>query len=227
MHRWVWDLTYQAPKSLRHDYPIAAIPRDTPRLPLGPTALPGHYSVRLTLNGKSQTAPLTVKMDPRVKTPALGLQKKFDVETRLASIVTQTFQAIQQANSIDAQLKKQGEQLRVAGEAVQTFQSELAAQLGSGVGRLAADAGEPTLMRANGHASTLYGQVWQVDAPPTSAQIEAIAAAERETAAAMKRWAQFKKESLPELNRKLREANLPEIQLESNLQIEEPQTDEE
>jgi photosystem II stability/assembly factor-like uncharacterized protein len=227
MHRWVWDLTYQAPKSLRHDYPIAAIPRDTPRFPLGPTALPGHYTVRLTLNGKIQTAPLTVKMDPRVKTPALGLEKKFQMETRLASIVTQTFQAIQQANSIDAQLKKQSEQLKTAGEAVQTFQSELAAQLGTGVGRLAADAGEPTLMRANGHASTLYGQIWQVDATPTSAQIEAIAAAERETSAAMKRWAQFKKESLPELNRKLREANLPEIQLESNLQIEEPQSDEE
>jgi photosystem II stability/assembly factor-like uncharacterized protein len=227
MHRWVWDLHYQAPKSLRHDYPIAAIPRDTPRFPLGPTALPGHYTVRLTLNGKSQTAPLTVKMDPRVKTPALGLEKKFGMETRLASIVTQTFQAIQQANSIDAQLKKQSEQLRVAGEAVQTFQSELAAQLGSGVGPRAADAGEPTLMRANGHASTLYGQIWQVDATPTTAQIEAIAAAERETSAAMKRWAQFKKEALPELNRKLREANLPEIQLESNLQIEEPQADEE
>jgi photosystem II stability/assembly factor-like uncharacterized protein len=227
MHRWVWDLTYQAPKSLRHDYPIAAIPRDTPRFPLGPTALPGHYTVRLTLNGKSQTAPLTVKMDPRVKTPALGLEKKFEMETRLASIVDQTFQAIQQANSIDAQLKKQSEQLRVAGEAVQTFQSELAAQLGSGAGFRSADAGEPTLMRANGHASTLYGQVWQVDATPTSAQIEAIAAAERETSAAMKRWTQFKKEALPELNRKLREANLPEIQLESNLQIEEPQADEE
>jgi photosystem II stability/assembly factor-like uncharacterized protein len=227
MHRWVWDLTYQAPKSLRHDYPIAAVAADTPRFPLGPTALPGRYTVRLTLNGKSQTAPLTVKMDPRVKTPALGLEKKFEAEARLASIVTQTFQAVQQANSIDAQLKKQSEQLRVAGEAVQTFQSELTALLGSGAGFRAVDAGEPSLMRANGHASTLYGQVWQVDAGPTSAQIEAIAAAERETSAAMKRWGQFKKEALPELNRKLREANLPEIQLESNLQFEEPQGDEE
>jgi hypothetical protein len=166
-------------------------------------------------------------MDPRVKTPALGLEKKFEMETRLASIVTQTFQAVQQANSIDAQLKKQSEQLRVAGEAVQTFQSELASLLGSGAGFRAVDAGEPSLMRANGHATTLYGQVWQVDAAPTSAQIEAIAVAERETSAAIKRWTEFKKDALPELNRKLREANLPEIRLESNLQFEEPQGDEE
>ena len=41
MHRWVWDLHYPAPVSTRHDYPIAAIPHDTPRFPLGPTVLPG------------------------------------------------------------------------------------------------------------------------------------------------------------------------------------------
>ncbi len=227
MHRWVWNLTYPAPGALRHDYPIAAVPGDTPRYPLGPTALPGHYTVRLTMNGQSQTAPLTVKMDPRVKTPALGLEKKFEAETRLASIITQTFQAVQQANSIDAQVKKQSEQLRVAGEAVQSFQSELTALLGSGMRFGAGDTGEPTLMRANGRASALYGQIWQVDATPTSAQVEATAATERETSAVMKRWAEFKKQALPELNRKLREANLPEIQMESNLQTEEPQGDEE
>ena len=43
MHRWVWDLHYAAPTSLRHEYPISAVPRDTPRSPLGPNALPGEY----------------------------------------------------------------------------------------------------------------------------------------------------------------------------------------
>jgi hypothetical protein len=37
----------------------------------------------------------------------------------------------------------------------------------------------------------------------------------------------FKKEALPELNRKLREANLPEIEIESTLQTEVPMADEE
>ena len=43
----------------------------------------------------------------------------------------------------------------------------------------------------------------------------------------MKRWNEFKSSDLPALNRQLREANAPEIQLESNLQSEEPQADEE
>src|SRR5262249_8151321 len=41
MHRWIWDLHYTPPESLRHEYPIAAVPHRTPRLPRGPRALPG------------------------------------------------------------------------------------------------------------------------------------------------------------------------------------------
>ena len=73
-------------------------------------------------------------MDPRVNTPVLGLEKKFEAETQLSSLVSQTSLAAQQANSIDTQLKKQSEKLRVAGEAVQTFQEKLAALLGNAGG---------------------------------------------------------------------------------------------
>src|SRR5208282_531238 len=104
--------------------------------------------------------------------PALGLEKKFQAETKLADLLSQTSQAIQQANSIDSQLKKQSDQLKTAGETVQTFQSDLAAVLGSAPSFAAPDAAEPTVMRANGHATALYGQVWQADAAPTSAQVE-------------------------------------------------------
>jgi len=225
MHRWVWDLHHTTPNALRHEYPISAIPEDTPRYPLGPTALPGLYTVRLTVKGKSLTEPLTVKMDPRVKTSTLGLEKKFEAETELAALVTQTSQAVQQANSIDSQLKKQSEQLRVAGEAVQTFQQQLVAVLGKAAGFGTPDTGEPTLNRVNGEASAIYGQVWQVDVAPTLAQTTVVTAARRDTAAVMKRWNQFKNESLPELNRKLREANLPEIRVESGPQAEEPEGD--
>jgi len=60
MHRWIWDYR----------------PTPPPRGAGGPggggffgrgaqSALPGNYTVRLTVNGKSQTAPLVVKADPR------------------------------------------------------------------------------------------------------------------------------------------------------------------
>src|SRR5271167_872927 len=106
MHRWVWDLHYPAPISSRHEYPISAIPGDTPRYPLGPTALPGSYTARLTAHGKSYTATFTVKMDPRVQISAAGLEKKFQLEMRLASLFSQTSKASLQAGSLREPLQE-------------------------------------------------------------------------------------------------------------------------
>ena len=126
MHRWVWDLHYPAPASTRHDYPIAAIPHDTPRFPLGPTVLPGSYTVRLTVDGKTSSAPLTVRMDPRIKTSAGGLQKKFQVETRLTAMMTESAQALLQGGSIRAQLDKVSAQANGSTkDAIEAFEKKL------------------------------------------------------------------------------------------------------
>src|SRR5579862_1132507 len=226
MHRWVWDLHYAAPVSTRHDYPISAIPHDTPRLPLGPTVLPGTYSVRLTVDGKSSTAPITIKMDPRVKTSAAGLQKKFQAETRLASLMTDSAQALLQGGSIRSQLEKVSANASTK-EAVETFQKKLTALLGAAGGFFAPPSQEVTLGRVNGQAGTLYMQVWQADAEPTSAQLEGLSATERDSAEVMKRWNDFKNSDLPALNKMLRESNAPEVKLEADLHPEEPQVDEE
>src|SRR5260370_1238232 len=73
MHRFVWDLHYAPPASLSHEYPISATYRDTPLEPRGPWVLPGSYVVQLTVSGKAYTQPLTVRMDPHVRTPVAGL----------------------------------------------------------------------------------------------------------------------------------------------------------
>jgi hypothetical protein len=228
MHRFVWDLHYPAPASSRHDYPISAVPHDTPRLPLGPTILPGSYTIRLTVDGKTSTAPLAVKMDPRVKTPAAGLQKKFQAETRMASVMTESAQALLQGGSIRAQLEKLNTQENAqTKDAVESFQKKLTALLGATGGFFAPPSQEVTLGRVNGQASTLYIQVWQVDAEPTSSQVEAIAATEHDSADVMKRWTDFKNSDLPALNRLLRESKVPEIQIEADLHQDETQVDEE
>ena len=216
MHRWIWDLHYPAPASTRHEYPIAAVPHDTPRGPFGPTVLPGTYKVRLTVDGKPFTAPLTVKMDPRVKTPLAGLQMKEQAETRLASITTQTTQALLQANSIRAQLEKLSQPNDATKNAVAEFQKKLAALVGAPGGFLAAPSPEPTLSRINGEASTVYQQIWSVDAEPTSAQMEALDATERSSAELLKRWTDLKNTAVPELNRALRQSQAPEVHIEDH-----------
>jgi hypothetical protein len=228
MHRFVWGLHYTAPTSTRHDYPISAIPHDTPRFPLGPTVLPGTYTVRLTVDGKTSSAPLTIKMDPRIKISTAGLEKKFRVETRMASILTESGQALLQGGSIRTQLEKLSAQANASTkEAMDVFQKKLTALLGTPGGFLAPPSQEVTLGRLNGQAGTLYQQVWQADAEPTSSQMEALSATERESADVLKRWAEFKSADMPALNRQLRESNIPEIQMELNIQSAEPQIDEE
>jgi photosystem II stability/assembly factor-like uncharacterized protein len=88
MHRFVWDLRYTPPESRRHEYPMTAVLHDTPREPRGPIALPGAYTVKLTVDGKSFTQPLTVKMDPRVKTPPAALKQQFDLATKVMELMS-------------------------------------------------------------------------------------------------------------------------------------------
>jgi photosystem II stability/assembly factor-like uncharacterized protein len=225
MHRWVWDLQYPAPTATRHQYPISAVPHATPREPLGPHALPGDYAVRLTVNGQSFTAPLTVKMDPRVKTPQAGLQQMFNLETRLASLLTSSSEAVIQARSIREQLDK----LKPGGtaaESIEAFEKKLKT-LTQGSGQPSPAAPELTLKRVNSTANTLYGDVYRADATPTVAQVEATKTAEQDSATVMKQWEALKTTDLPALNNALRGAGLPEVQLEVNPQVAEEQGDEE
>jgi photosystem II stability/assembly factor-like uncharacterized protein len=224
MHRWVWDLHYPAPDSTRHEYPISAIPGDTPRYPLGPNALPGSYTARLIVNGKSHTASFTVKMDPRVKISAAELEKKFRMEMSLAKLFSETSEAVLQAGSMREPLQKLSEQATgPTRESVVAFQNKLAAVLGT----QASPTSEVTLTRMNGQIATLYGQVWQADPEPTSPQSEAAAITEHEEPDVMNRWHALQTTDLPALNRVLREANLPQVRIESGEHKEDVVMDEE
>ena len=86
MHRFLWDIHYQpipGGGGGRGGLPIAAVPHDTRAGAVRPWAAPGPYTVKLTVDGKSYTQPLTLKMDPRVKTPALGLAQQFTLSKQL------------------------------------------------------------------------------------------------------------------------------------------------
>ncbi len=228
MHRWVWDLHYPAPEATHHEYPISAIPGNTPRLPLGPTALPGAYSARLTANGKSYTAAFSLKMDPRVKTSTAGLEKKFQLETRLASLLSETSQAVLQAGSIREPLQKLSQQATgPARDSVKAFQNKLTALLGAPAAFASPPPSEPTLSQVNGQVAILYGQVWQVDAEPTVSQSEAAVTIEHQISDVMKRWDALRTTDLPALNRTLGGANLPEVKIESDPHQEETNMDEE
>jgi photosystem II stability/assembly factor-like uncharacterized protein len=70
MNRFAWNLRYDDPAQI----PGAFYGGEPPR---GPIAMPGHYTVKLTAGGKSQTVPLDLELDPRDHGSAPGLAQKF------------------------------------------------------------------------------------------------------------------------------------------------------
>lgn len=224
MHRWVWDLHYARPVATRYQYPISAVPHDTPKFPQGPRALPGEYTVRLTVNGKTQTAPLMVKMDPRVKTPPAGIQQMFDLQTRLTSLLTTTSQVVMQAKSLNEQLDKTAEKASgPTATAIDAFKKKLQALRGGGTPM--PDSEAVTLGSVNEACSSLYDEVDRADAAPTTAQTEATTKTEKDAAGVLQQWDQFKNADLATLNNALRGANLPEIHLETTPKVDADETD--
>jgi hypothetical protein len=72
MHRFVWDLRWR-------NSGTAAVDEDAESIiaPSGPRVPPGVYNVRLTVDGKSFTQPLTVKVDPRSSASVAVLNEQY------------------------------------------------------------------------------------------------------------------------------------------------------
>ena len=234
MHRWVWDLHYPAPVSVRHEFPISAVPGDTPRAPQGPRALPGRYSARLVSDRSclssiynaparvlEASAPFTIKMDPRVKASSADLEAMFKLQTRLAAMMTSSSTATLQARSAREQLEKVGAQPSAVSDAIKALNKKLEAILEGSDETAAGKAPEKSLKDVNSDVYTLCTAVDRADAAPTPAQVKAASETESDLAPVMKRWEEIKSTDIPALNRQLKSANLAEIQLAAIPQMEE------
>ncbi|MHB8637990.1 MAG: WD40/YVTN/BNR-like repeat-containing protein [Fimbriimonadaceae bacterium] len=77
MHRFIWDMHDAAAGGGRGGPGMAAIVHDTPVGPQGPWAQAGTYTIRLTVDGRTYTQPLTLLPDPRGWKPPKGRPRFF------------------------------------------------------------------------------------------------------------------------------------------------------
>lgn len=101
MHRFVWSLHYPAPDVLDPVLPMGVVYHDTPLGPRGPVALPGGYSVKLTVDGHSYNQPLILLADPRVHKPMAGLTRQFELGMALVRDIDRTTAALRQSQTKD------------------------------------------------------------------------------------------------------------------------------
>ena len=99
LNRFVWDMRYEGATRVPDHYLFEQ--KDGSR---GPLAVPGKYQVRLTVNGKSQTAPFEVKLDPRVSTSQADLQKQFDLLLQIRDQLSKVHNAVNQIEDVRAQV---------------------------------------------------------------------------------------------------------------------------
>jgi photosystem II stability/assembly factor-like uncharacterized protein len=209
MHRFVWDLRLSPPDTLEHEYPISAIPGDTPRGPQGPAVVPGDYKVTLAANGKTYTQPLHIQMDPRVKASAADLAQQFTLETQIADAMHQDYTTLMQIRNLRAQVGKiqsQGK-LRDLAPALKDLESKAAALEGDGSGATFLSTSEGnSFTKLNAGLSTLLGIVDSADVAPTTQAVAMFARLQSALTDQTKQWEQVQAQEVASLNSKLKRA---------------------
>lgn len=220
MQRFVWDLHDAPPEGERPEYPIAAIYGDTPRHPLGPWALPGNYTVKLTVGGRSYTQSLTIKMDPRVKTLPDGLAQQHAIAMRCYEGLKQVHDSLTQVRKLRSQLRdlrSRAAQGALA-DAISALERKAAALEGAGGGfRGGGGAGRasagPSLSVVNGELLGLMGLVEGADVTPTTQAVAASEQVQHTLAEVLSRWSDVKDKDVKALNEQLRLANIEIIDI--------------
>jgi photosystem II stability/assembly factor-like uncharacterized protein len=208
LHRFVWDLRYPPPAVSQFSYPIAAIYRDTPREPRGPWVLPGQYTIRLTTGDHALTQPLTVRLDPRVKTTEEDLRRQFDTSMRLYEALERNGTALKQLRTFRAQLSAlRSAQVPAALRGRVAGLEQRAATIESG------DVARPGLVRLEALLAQLLEMAQEADAAPTRQLEAAVSDGLKDLDARLAGWREIETREVPGLNEQLLKARLPALDL--------------
>ncbi len=151
-HRFLWDMRY-TPLNIPPAYPISAIYANTAPEPTSPWVMPGTYIIKLTVDGKTQTQSLLIKMDPRVKTAMKELQQQHDLSLTL-------YEARQQLQKLTSDINK----FRLVNKN-EMVEKSIAALFESRPERMG-------LLQVDRNMATLFSVLQDSDQPPTQQAIE-------------------------------------------------------
>ncbi|HEX3432361.1 MAG TPA: sialidase family protein [Rhizomicrobium sp.] len=191
-HRFVWNLRWPRPPAIKFGYGISAVwGEGTPAEPQGAWVLPGRYSVVLTANGKTYSAPLAVAEDPRVRVSASDLQSSFDLSQQIAAVLAQAREGYGEEKAVQKQLDG------VKDGSLHALVDRI---------RQKPAPGEPTFESVDSILTGTEGDLEAVDAAPTAAQRQAFAYAQAKLAEAQRRWDAIRKGPLAELDSALKKS---------------------
>jgi hypothetical protein len=191
----------------------------------GPTALPGHYQVRITVDGRTQSQPIDLLSDPRLHVPAGELQKQFELGVAIHEQLESVQQSVLEIRTLHDKLaairavpkgkQPQSPEVVRAADALERKVTALEDEL---IQRKAVANEDPLNfpIRLNNKLASLNQAVARGDAGPGRPEYaefdELKQAAQRDLAA----WAALKARDLAAFNTLLKQKNLPAIVLVSD-----------
>jgi photosystem II stability/assembly factor-like uncharacterized protein len=121
----VWDLSWAGAELI----PGAKLDAGYPAV--GPEAVPGSYTVRLTADGKTSTLPLLVRLDPRVKVPPEDLEAQLALALEVRDAITRLSRTVVRLREVRQQLVSRNQLIKAdtRAEALVKGSAELAQKL--------------------------------------------------------------------------------------------------
>jgi hypothetical protein len=204
MHRFVWDLTWKEiidPSELPSD--------DEFYTTRGPRAAPAAYQVRLTVDGKSWTQPLTIVMDPRSHATPDDLQRQLDLGRQIYAEVLSGQRSASAIHAVQKQLTDLEPKLDTQPE----LKSNVS-QLQDDIRKVLADdaSGSMGLETAHGGLAAALRVVESGDRAVPSQARELFEESDRAMKQHLEVWNAMKPR-LQQLNEQLRQSNLPPINM--------------
>jgi len=217
MHRFAWDLRYQpiAVTNLSEMGDVdatGAVPHRSLHSVAAPWAAPGRYTVRLTVAGQAFTQPLALRLDPRVRTPAAGLQQ-------LAALTRQAYDGAVAAHAAYAQARALAAALdSLSGEDAAAFKAQVESLAPVPRPRVRGffrrgPAGPPTLESASNALLGAAMAMQSADLAPTAGEVAACEQARTQAAPLLARWTRLKTAGLAAFNARRSAAGLAPIKL--------------
>jgi hypothetical protein len=171
------------------------VPHATYESTYAPWVAPGNYTVRLIVNGKTYSQPITVKLDPRVKTPATALTQLFTLTRELHDDAADARKALLEGRALSAKaasnpsLKAQIDSLAPSAAGGRGGRGGRGGGFGRGG---AAAAQQPSLESVSNSLIAAAMAMQSAEVAPTAGQLAAAQRAKADFAATMKRWAAVK-----------------------------------
>ncbi len=220
LNRVVWDMYYQGADRVP-DYYVYEYKDGL----MGPLALPGKYEVRVTANGKSETAPFEVKLDPRVKVADEDLQKQFDLGLQIRDELTRVYDAVNQIQDVRVQVEGLKKRLpeNVSTKAVVGAAADLDQKLLSVRDELIqakVKSNEDSLAYPQkvdvklAYLATAVGQ--GADSAPTEAEFQEFDKLKKQADESLSRWAEIERTDLAAFDRLMAGRNIEAIVVPSS-----------